>query len=239
MRSSSRLKLFGPGLKTALQALHEFSVEFEGGNTQESLHTSKPNGTLASLSRYIRRGEDVKGDYDFLFHWHEEPFTDEIISLIDKIDVLLEPIGCRYSISTIGAHEEELPTQFSDEIEEILSETGETIITYLEFIGPSIGKALEVCREFVSASPSIKDGTLGTGFVAIGDADYAIQWAHPPTPDEIKGLLGELDEVLTPTGVLFKATTHTKKEKRPRMGRPRLPTETTRAVGHSYQLLNK
>ena len=44
-------------------------------------------------------GESI-GDYDFFFEWVQEPTMEQVYDLIERIDVVLAPLGCWYRITT-------------------------------------------------------------------------------------------------------------------------------------------
>jgi hypothetical protein len=48
----------------------------------------------------ISESGQALGEYDFFFEWFEEPDTEQLNYLIEKIDKALEPIGCYYTITT-------------------------------------------------------------------------------------------------------------------------------------------
>jgi hypothetical protein len=48
----------------------------------------------------ISSSGDSLGDYDFFYEWFEGPSKDQLTMLIEKIDDALEPLGCRYTITT-------------------------------------------------------------------------------------------------------------------------------------------
>lgn len=41
------------------------------------------------------------GDYDFVFDWMEEPSTEQLLMLIERIDGALGDLGCYYTIETV------------------------------------------------------------------------------------------------------------------------------------------
>jgi hypothetical protein len=40
------------------------------------------------------------GEYDFYFEWFSDPTVNQLEDLIKKIDEALEPLGCKYTITT-------------------------------------------------------------------------------------------------------------------------------------------
>ena len=43
------------------------------------------------------------GDYEFFFEWVQEPTVKQLFDLIEKIDAVLGPLGCRYRKTTKNA----------------------------------------------------------------------------------------------------------------------------------------
>lgn len=84
----SYLKLYGPRIDDALDALQELASSF-------------PEVTKGEPTRaMIRKGEAIMGDYDFYFEWATEPTPEKVRLLIFRIDEALEDTGCKYTIST-------------------------------------------------------------------------------------------------------------------------------------------
>jgi len=121
MPTTSFIKIYGPPMVKAIRELEKIAVNMPevcimdsmisgvpdyvnnfsnpGFTTQyfESIPTRiehKRCGTIISKS-----GERL-GEYDFFFEWFTEPSMEQLNSLIEKIDEALEPLGCRYTITT-------------------------------------------------------------------------------------------------------------------------------------------
>ena len=45
-------------------------------------------------------GEEVLGEYDFVIEWRTAPSRKSLNDLIAKLDAVLAPSGCRYTITT-------------------------------------------------------------------------------------------------------------------------------------------
>ena len=114
----SYIKIYGPPILKAIQALETIAVELpevcimDSILEQSSDIISDPeelNSYFQSLSVPITRercgsiisksGESV-GEYDFYFEWFTEPSNYQLNSLIEQIDEALSPIGCKYTITT-------------------------------------------------------------------------------------------------------------------------------------------
>ena len=48
----------------------------------------------------ISKSGEALGEYDFFFEWFIEPKLEQLNDLIEKIDETLEPLGCKYTITT-------------------------------------------------------------------------------------------------------------------------------------------
>ena len=114
----SYIKIYGPPILKAIQALETIAVELpevcimDSILEQSSDIISDPeelNSYFQSLSVPITRercgsiisksGESV-GEYDFYFEWFTEPSNAQLNLLIEQIDEVLSPIGCKYTITT-------------------------------------------------------------------------------------------------------------------------------------------
>lgn len=45
-------------------------------------------------------GESL-GEYDFCFEWVEEPSTEQVLMLVEKIDEAMQDLGCYYTLTTM------------------------------------------------------------------------------------------------------------------------------------------
>jgi hypothetical protein len=50
--------------------------------------------------KLISDGEQVLGEYDFVIEWRDTPPRENLNRLISKLDYILAPSGCRYTIAT-------------------------------------------------------------------------------------------------------------------------------------------
>ena len=87
----SKIKIYGPPIDRAVTALQKVAEEI-------------PTISNGHIGRgIIPSGETLMGDFDFVFHWTKKPNEKQLRQLIEKIDVALRNLGCRYTITTTGA----------------------------------------------------------------------------------------------------------------------------------------
>ena len=114
----SYIKIYGPPILKALDELEKVAGEmpeisfyyhyilgfirvgkssltpFEEGPLGLGEKFKAKSGTSVSKSGY------TLGDYDFFFEWAKEPDGQQLRNLIEKIENVLTPLGCRYTITT-------------------------------------------------------------------------------------------------------------------------------------------
>ncbi len=56
--------------------------------------------SMERCSSIISESGQSLGDHDFYFEWREEPNSEEINILIERIDEAFKPLGCHYTITT-------------------------------------------------------------------------------------------------------------------------------------------
>jgi hypothetical protein len=44
---------------------------------------------------------EILGDHDFCFEWIEEPSTEQVLMLVEKIDEAMHDLGCYYTLTTM------------------------------------------------------------------------------------------------------------------------------------------
>lgn len=85
-------------LEQALPSLYDrvrdFDIVSDYFGSMPTTITRERCGTIISSS-----GERL-GEYDFYFDWFTEPNMEQLNDLIEKIDEALEPLGCKYTITT-------------------------------------------------------------------------------------------------------------------------------------------
>ena len=55
---------------------------------------------LKRCGKIISKSGEKVGEYDFYFEWFKDPNQEELHNLIEKIDNALDPLGCKYTITT-------------------------------------------------------------------------------------------------------------------------------------------
>ena len=117
MPTTSYIKIFGPPVLEAIKALEQISVDIpevcitdfvianeiprnlarDVGGWFDSRGVTIP---IERCNSIISKSGQKLGDYDFFFEWFSNPSMDQLSDLIEKIDDILDPLGCRYTIST-------------------------------------------------------------------------------------------------------------------------------------------
>jgi hypothetical protein len=85
-----------PNKRARLLLNHLFHVNFLCSEEQLGVgekYKARPK-TSVSKSGY------TLGDYDFFFEWAKEPDGEQLRNLIRKIEKVLTPLGCKYTITT-------------------------------------------------------------------------------------------------------------------------------------------
>jgi hypothetical protein len=118
----SYVKIYGPPVLKALRTLEKIAVNTPQVCIMDTLIEQKlpsmydrardhdiVNDYFTSIPTRISRercdtivsrsGESI-GQYDFYFEWFTEPNMEQLNDLIKKIDQALEPLGCKYTITT-------------------------------------------------------------------------------------------------------------------------------------------
>jgi len=122
----SFIKIYGPPVFEAIKVLEKIAVDMPEvcimdtiiqssrdltvGMTLEAEYTqlvsdyfSPVSDTPVSVERcsnIISGSGQVLGEYDFFFEWFQDPSTEQLNDLIEKIDTALATVGCRYTITT-------------------------------------------------------------------------------------------------------------------------------------------
>ena len=84
----SKIKIIGPPVDKAITVLQKLAKELPSISDGGLSHSMTP------------LGETLMGDFDFVFHWKKKPDEKELRALIARIDVALNGLGCRYTITT-------------------------------------------------------------------------------------------------------------------------------------------
>ena len=121
----SYVKIYGPPLGKAIKALEKVAIDLHNVCVWDTIMALSPEfikygdgshtdiaadvtGYFAGLgevpiercSTIISKSGEALGEYDFYFEWFKKPTTDELNSLIDKVDEALAPLGVKYTLTT-------------------------------------------------------------------------------------------------------------------------------------------
>ncbi len=112
------LKIMGPPILPALKALEKMAIDQPEVCIMNSLLSFDLGRGMDETSAYFGSFGDISeercgtiisksgiglGEHDFYFEWFKIPTNQEFMDLLEQIDVTLEPLGVRYSITTRGA----------------------------------------------------------------------------------------------------------------------------------------
>lgn len=165
----------------------------------------KASDCLLKLSKtlndlHISGGERAYGNYDFMFNWIEEPQPEALVALVGRIDECLEGLPTKYTIAT-----ESLKTdRFTAEIGK---RAFATIFSLIRIQGPSISQALRAIEQVIQEVETTNTFETLKSSILVGEYDYAFEWDHWPTFEEIHDFMSLLDEKIEPTGALYTLTT--------------------------------
>jgi hypothetical protein len=114
----SYVKIYGPPILKALDELEKIAGEMPeisfyyhyilgfipvGKSTLEPLK-EEPLGVgekyKAKSKTLVSKSGHTLGDYDFFFEWAKEPDGEQLRNLIERIENVLTPLGCKYTITT-------------------------------------------------------------------------------------------------------------------------------------------
>lgn len=120
----SYLKIYGPPTIKAIKELEKLAINMpqvcimdstmivESTNPESLIHdpdhvhnyfipADYPEPvSIERCSKIISKSGEMLGDNDFFFEWFKDPSQSELNDLIGKIDEVLTPLGCKYSITT-------------------------------------------------------------------------------------------------------------------------------------------
>ena len=121
MAKTSFVKIYGPPVLKAIKALEKIAVDMPEVSIMDTIISGVPDyvsnfsdpgftsqyfESLPTTIEYERCGNIISksgerlGEYDFFFEWFTEPSMEQLNGLIEKIDEALEPLGCKYTITT-------------------------------------------------------------------------------------------------------------------------------------------
>ncbi len=179
--NTSNIQIFGPQLPDALKRLEKLSQEI-------------------SNALPISSGENIFGKYDFAFYWNGEPKPDKIFQLVERIDDTLTGLPTKYSITTEGYKTRRITAEIERRAEN-------TIFSFIRILGPSISKALRVIEQVVDQIETTNTLETLKSSILVGEWDYAFEWDHWPSFDEIHAVLKTLDTKIGETGALYNICT--------------------------------
>lgn len=123
MATISFIKIYGPPVLKAIKALEKVAVDMPEVCIMDTVIASDPHYSAAfsdpgyiaehfqsfpgvaeieveRCNNIISKSGERLGEYDFFFEWFTNPSMEQLNSLIEKIDEVLEPLDCRYTITT-------------------------------------------------------------------------------------------------------------------------------------------
>jgi len=118
----SFIKIYGPPIMKAIKALEKIAVEMpqvcimdtmivEGltpalardvglSVVKDYFGSSGVQVTMERCRNIISKSGEALGEYDFFFEWLKGPSQEQFNGLLEKIDEVLAPLGCYYTITT-------------------------------------------------------------------------------------------------------------------------------------------
>lgn len=148
----------------------------------------------------ISGGERAYGTYDFVFNWIKPPEPEPLLELVRRIDDCLQDLPAKYAITT-ESHKTNRVTV------EIGKRALATIFSLIRIQGPSISKALKAIEDVIQEVEITNTFETVRSSILMGEYDYAFEWDHWPSFEEIHDLLSLLDEKIEQTGALYTLTT--------------------------------
>ena len=179
--NTSNLRICGPGLPEAIEKLKEL---------EKKVVDQLP----------IEKGVVNIGPYDYIFYWKKPPTPEPLLALIRQIDDAFTGTTARYSITTEGYYTRRLTA-------EIDRRALNTIFSFIRIQGPSLTKALKAIESVVDEVENTNTLESLKSSVLVGEWDYAFEWDHYPSLDEIHDLLSAIDKLVAPTGAKYSITT--------------------------------
>jgi hypothetical protein len=128
MTVKTYLKLYGPPILKALEKLENISIDMpevcimdqlitlQATDPQFRYTTGSGIDTLQGIAETYFEGRPISrercstiisksgeslGEYDFFFEWFTKPTFSDLRELIKKIDEELEPLGAKYTLTTL------------------------------------------------------------------------------------------------------------------------------------------
>ena len=76
---------------------------YPGGSVRRYFSSPDIAIPVEKITSLISDAGESLGDYDFFYEWAQEPTQEQLYELIDRIETVLTPLGCRYRITTKAA----------------------------------------------------------------------------------------------------------------------------------------
>jgi hypothetical protein len=180
--NTSNIRIYGPKLPDAIVRLEKLAARIKNEGFP------------------IIRGEIIMGGYDFTFYWEKEPSREKVLNLVEEIDETLTGLPTKYSITTETSETHRLTAQLN-------RHAVHTIFSFIRIHGPSISKAIRAIEQVVDEIETTNTLDSLKSSILIGNYDFAFEWDHWPTFDEIHAVLAAIDKEVAPTGALYTITT--------------------------------
>ena len=96
----SCITLYGPRIAEGIAVLEAMVKDLKEDTSYNRMLTSMDPTIDLMTKGMIADGEEVLGENDFCIEWRSTPSRKNLNDLITKLDWVLAPSGCRYTIST-------------------------------------------------------------------------------------------------------------------------------------------
>ena len=179
--NTSNLCIFGPGLPEVIKKLQELTIR-----VKDELPISK--------------GEVNIGGHDFIFYWEKSPSPEPLLKLIEYIDDAFSDLPARYTITTEGFYTSRITA-------EIDRRALNTIFSFVRIHGPSLSEAVRAIEKVVEEVETTNTLQSLKSSVLVGEWDYAFEWDHFPSLEELHSLMAAVDKLVGPTGARYKMVT--------------------------------
>lgn len=179
--NTSNLHICGPGLPEAIKKLQALE--------------NKITDLLP-----ISKGVVNIGPYDYIYYWEKPPTPEPLLNLIELIDDAFTGTTARFKITTEGYYTRRLTA-------EIDRRALNTIFSFIRIQGPSLTKALTAIESVVDEVSTTNTLESLKSSVLVGEWDYAFEWDHFPSLEEVHDLLSAIDKLVAPTGAKYSMTT--------------------------------
>jgi len=100
VRMKSCITLYGPRIAEGISVLELMVKDFKEDASYSRICTRMDPTIDLMTKSMIADGEEVLGEYDFCIEWRGTPSRKNLNDLINKLDFVLAPSGCRYTITT-------------------------------------------------------------------------------------------------------------------------------------------